>query len=172
MTYGLALIDKAKEMCGGSDYKLARAWGISQTMISLIRKGEKKLPVRRVPKLAELAGVDPREAMLRVAEEQAPEGSEARDLLGKALATGAVAMLLFSVGLVLLQPSKSYASEITGSHKTSVCTHRGIRTDLSDHRHGDCLKARKTRDSTVLPSHAPATRPRPQPRSGHARQDR
>lgn len=112
MEYGLALIDKAAEMCGGSAYKLAKAWGVSQTMISLIRKGERKLPLRRVPKLAELAGVDPREAMLRVAEEQAEEGSPERDLLGNVRAFGVAAMLLFFVVPVLLLPSQSYAKGV------------------------------------------------------------
>ena len=117
MEYGLALIDRAAEKCGGSAYKLAKAWGVSQTMITLIRKGERKLPLRRVPKLAELAGVEPREAMLRVAEEQSAEGSEERDLLGKALAATVAAMLLFFVSLAPLLPSQSYAAVMTQSHK-------------------------------------------------------
>ena len=123
MEYGLALIDKAAEMCGGSYYKLSKEWGVSQTMISLIRKGERKLPLRQVPKLAMLARVDAKEAMLRVAEEQAPEGSEQRDLMGKALAHGAAAMLLFSIGLGLLQPSPSYANGLT---KSEPAIHRGM----------------------------------------------
>lgn len=112
MEYAKALIDKAADKCGGSYYKLAREWGVSDTMMSLIRKGERKLPIRRVPKLAEIAGVNGQEAMLKVAEEQAPEGSEERDLMGKVLAHGVAAMLLFFIGLGLLQPLTTYAKEM------------------------------------------------------------
>lgn len=110
MEYELALIDKAAEMCGGSYYKLSKAWGVPQSRISEYRHGKARVPLNRVPKLAVLAGVDPQEAYLRVSIEQMPEGSEERDLLGNVQATIVVALLLLCVIPGLLLPSQSYAN--------------------------------------------------------------
>lgn len=112
MKYAIALIDKAAEMCGGSYYQLSKAWGVPQSRISEYRHGKREVPLDKVPKLAELAGVEPREAYLQVSIEQMPEGSEARDLLGKVRAAGVAAMLLFFVVPVLLLPSQSYAKGV------------------------------------------------------------
>lgn len=120
MEYGIALIDKAARMCGGSYYKLSKEWGVAESTISVIRSGKRALPLKRVPKLALIAGVDPKEAYLRVSIEQMPEGSEERDLLGKVGAAIAGVMLLFFIVPVLLLPSPSYASEITQTNKLSL----------------------------------------------------
>lgn len=112
MKYELILIDKAAEMCGGSYYRLSKAWGVPQSRISEYRHGRACVPLKKVPKLAELAGIDPREAYVQVSIEQMPEGSEERDLLGKVRAAGVAAMLLFFVVLGPLLPSQSYAKSV------------------------------------------------------------
>lgn len=124
MKYGLALIDKAAEMCGGSYYKLSSEWGLAESTISQIRKGKRVIPLNRVPKLAVLAGVDPQEAYLRVSIEQMPEGSEERDLLGNVRATIAVASLLLCVSLAPLLPSKSYANAPNNVAKLHIVEYR------------------------------------------------
>lgn len=93
MTYGQTLIDKAGEKCG-SFYKLHKVTGFSQTTISQIRHEKLKLPLEWVPVLAEIAGVDPVQALARTMENQLPEGSAAKAILGKYLALGDGAMLL------------------------------------------------------------------------------
>jgi len=111
MEYGIALIDKAAYLCGGSYYKLHKEWGVAESTISQIRQGKRRIPLAKVPKLAVIAGVDPKEAYLKVSIEQMPEGSEERDLLGKAGAAIAGVMLLFFIVPALLLPSPSYAAE-------------------------------------------------------------
>lgn len=110
MEYAKALIDRAAKMCGGSYYKLSKAWGVPESRISEYRHGKARVPLKKVPKLAYLADVDPQEAYLQVAIEQMPEGSEERDLLGKHQGAIAAVMLLFFVVLGLLPQSTAYAS--------------------------------------------------------------
>jgi len=112
MEYGIALIDKAAELCGGSYYKLAKAWGVPQSRISEYRHGKRPVPLAKVHKQAVLAGVDPQEAYLRVSIEQMPEGSEERDLLGNVLATFVTVMWLSFASLVLWLPSPAYAAKV------------------------------------------------------------
>lgn len=110
MEYAIALIDRAAKLCGGSYYKLSKEWGVPESRISEYRHGKARVPLKRVPKLAYLAQVDPQEAYLQVAIEQMPEGSEERDLLGKPLAAIVAGMLLFFVVLGPLLPSNAYAA--------------------------------------------------------------
>jgi len=113
MQYGIALIDKAGEKCG-SFYKLHQDTGFPQSHISSIRSGKRALPMEWVPVLAEIAGVDAREALACVMAERLPEGSRARAILGGARAAFVAATLLFFVSLGLVQPLTSYAGESTG----------------------------------------------------------
>lgn len=110
MQYGIALIDKAGDMCG-SFYKLSKETGFPQPHISLIRSGKRGLPLEWVPVLAEIAGVDAREALACVMAERLPEGSRARAILEGARAAFVAATLLFFVSLGLLQPLTGYAKE-------------------------------------------------------------
>lgn len=122
MEYGISLIDKAAKMCG-SAYKLAKETGFSEANISRVRAGKRELPVEWVPVLAEIAGVNARDALAEVVAERMPEGSRARAILGGVRAVGVAAMLLFFVVLGLLQPLTTYAAEgSAGSHPI----HRGI----------------------------------------------
>lgn len=94
MNYGLTLIDKCGEICG-SFYKLAKRTGFAEQTISNIRTGKRDIPMEWVPVLADIAGVDPREALALVLAERLPEGSPARAILEKPEA-GGVEMLPFS----------------------------------------------------------------------------
>lgn len=108
MEYGKALIDKAGETCG-TFYRLHKETGFPQSTISEIRAGKRLLPLEWVPVLAEIARVDPRDALARVLAERLPEGSRARAILGGAIAAGVAAVLLLCVILGLLLPLNSYA---------------------------------------------------------------
>ena len=110
MEYSLSLIDKAGEICG-SFYKLSKALSVSESNIASVRAKRRALPLEWVPELAEIVGVDAREALACVMAERLPEGSRARAILGGAQAAFVAAMLLFFVSLGLLQPLTGYAAE-------------------------------------------------------------
>lgn len=109
MEYAQTLIDAAINSCG-SGYKLCKLIRMDQGNLSKVRAGERGLTFAQMVNIAIVAGVDPQEAWYRVSMEQVPEAVQ-RDLWGKARATIGVAMLLFFVGLGLLQPSQSYAKK-------------------------------------------------------------
>lgn len=92
------LIDKASERCGG-DAALSRRMGISKTLISLMRKGERTITPQVAAELADIAGDDARQAVIDAVIEGSrgtrKEGAM-RDILGKALAAGVVGMSVFS----------------------------------------------------------------------------
>lgn len=110
MEYGKTLIDSAGKKCG-SFYKLSKETGFPQSHISDVRSGKRALPLEWVPVLAELAGVDARDALARVMAERLPEGSRARAILGGVLAAGVAALLLLCVVLGPLMPSTGYAAQ-------------------------------------------------------------
>lgn len=110
MEYGKSLIDKACEICG-SAYRLSQITGFGEGNISKARRGLRDVPLEWVPVLAEIAGVNARDAVAEVLAERLPEGSRARAILGGVQAAGVAAMLLFSIVLGLLLPSTSYAKE-------------------------------------------------------------
>jgi len=97
MQYGIFLIDKAAEKCG-SFYALAKRMDVSEGNISAIRKGRRKLPLAWVYELATIAEVDPAWALKGATEELARSEAK-RSRLGKAVAGGAVVMLLGSYGI-------------------------------------------------------------------------
>lgn len=117
MEYTETLIDRAKELCGGSIYRLCKETGIDQGNMSKIRKGERKLTLKQTIRLCEIAGVEPKEAWYYVSLESLPEGSEERDLMGKAWGAIAPVMLLIFVSLALGWPSSSYAISTNGAAK-------------------------------------------------------
>lgn len=108
MQYGQTLIDKAAKVCG-SYYRLSKETGFDQAAMSHIKSGKRALPLEWVPVLAEVAGVNARDALAFCMAERLPEGSRARAILGEVRAAGVAAMLLFFVVLGLLQPLTSYA---------------------------------------------------------------
>jgi len=113
MEYGIALIDKAGKVCG-SFYRLSKETGFPEGNISKIRKGERELPLEWVPVLAEIAGVDAREALAMAMAERLPEGSRARAILGGVRAAGVAALLLLCCVLELVKPSIGYARTSAG----------------------------------------------------------
>jgi hypothetical protein len=68
MEYGKWLIDKAAKLCG-SRYALAKELEVDEGNLS--RYAKKGPPIEWIPRLAEIAGVEPGQAVLRVLAERA-----------------------------------------------------------------------------------------------------
>lgn len=98
MQQAQTLIDKASDVCGG-DAALARRMGISRSLVSLMRSGDRKITPETAAELADIAGDDAREAAIAAILEGA-KGTRRegvlRDILGKALAAGVAGMLVIS----------------------------------------------------------------------------
>lgn len=89
------LIDKASEKCG-SDTALAKRMGVDQPSISQMRAGKRTVTPETAAELADIAGEDPREAMVLavlVRSKGTRREGVLREILGKALAAGGVGML-------------------------------------------------------------------------------
>lgn len=98
MTLGQTLIDKASKVCG-SDAELARRMGIYPADISNLRSGKRPLSPELAAELADIAGEDARQAAIDAIIERnanTRKGGALKEILGKALAGGAAAMLVFS----------------------------------------------------------------------------
>lgn len=98
MEYGKALIDKAAKVCG-SDQALADHLGTSRPNISLMRAGKRAVSPVMAAELADIAGENVTEAVsvaLLESVKGTPKESRLREILGKGLAAGAVAMLATS----------------------------------------------------------------------------
>lgn len=98
MEYTLTLIDKAAEMCGGQN-ALAKKLGFSSGTLSDMKHGRKAVSPATAAELADIAGIDVDYAIkLAVLESVKGTRREAklREILGKGLAAGAVAMLATS----------------------------------------------------------------------------
>lgn len=95
MQYGVMLLDKASKICG-SDEKLAKRLGTSRPNISLMRAGKRAISPVTAAELADIANEDVTYAVNMAMLESVrgtPKENRIRDILGKALAAGAVAML-------------------------------------------------------------------------------
>lgn len=92
------LIDKADKMCGGTS-KLAEVLGTAPQNVSLMKAGKRPISPATAAELADLVGEDVNEA-IKLAVFESVKGtrreSKMREILGKGLAGGAVAMLAFS----------------------------------------------------------------------------
>lgn len=98
MEYGKTLIDKAAKVCG-SDQALAERLGTSRPNISLMRAGKRAISPVMAAELADIAGFDVNEAVsiaLLESVKGTPKEGRLRNILGKGLAAGAVAMLATS----------------------------------------------------------------------------
>lgn len=122
MTYSISLIDIAGEKCG-SFYALSKRIDLAQSTITEIRKGKRPLPVDVVPELAELAGVHVDEAIHQVLMERAAGTKREgvlREILGKALVTGAAATLLSSYSANANSEPASTPKSETGLTKSAL----------------------------------------------------
>ncbi len=96
MQYGISLLDKAAEICG-SYYKLSKRLNVPESNLSAVRHGKRRLPLDWAYELAEITGDDKDEVFKLVTMERT-KNPEKRSRLGKVVAAGVVAMLLFSHG--------------------------------------------------------------------------
>lgn len=92
------LIDKAAAVCG-SQAELARRMGVERSEITNLKSGRRPLSPELAAELADIAGEDARQAVIDAVIERSQntrKGAVLRDILGKGLHAGAVAVLLFS----------------------------------------------------------------------------
>lgn len=98
MEYVRALIDKASKVCG-SDQELADRIGTARPNISLMRAGKRAISPATAAELADIAGVDI-DLAVKMAVLESVKGTrreaKLREILGKGLTAGAVAMLATS----------------------------------------------------------------------------
>lgn len=97
MKLGQTLIDKASKNCG-SDAALARKMGIYPADVSNLRAGKRALSPELAAEIAEIAGEDARQAVIDAVIERnlgTKKGSVLKEILGKVLAAGGVAVLAF-----------------------------------------------------------------------------
>lgn len=115
MKLGQTLIDKASKVCG-SDAELARRIGVYPPDISNLRAGKRELSPEMAALIADVAGLDPQQAVIDAVIERNKTGQKAeqiRQILGKATAAGAAAMLLFFYGAPLFSAMGIEAPELT-----------------------------------------------------------
>lgn len=115
MKYAQLLIDKASKMCG-SDKALAERMGIYPADVSHLRAGKRPLSPELAAELADIAGEDAREAAIHAIIERNAAGRKGhllREILGKAVAAGVAAMLVFSYSGDSMSATKPIANDST-----------------------------------------------------------
>ena len=113
MKLGQTLIDKASKNCG-SDAALARKMGIYPADVSNLRAGKRPLSPELAAEIADIAGEDARQAVIDAVIERnlnTKKGGVLREILGKALAVGAVGMLGISYSGDSISATKMIASK-------------------------------------------------------------
>jgi transcriptional regulator with XRE-family HTH domain len=129
MTYSIALIDKAGEKCG-SFYALSKRIDLAQSTISEIRAGKRRLPADVVPLIAEVLGMDVDEAIHGVLMEHA-KGTKReavlREILGKGIAAGVAAMLVFSYSDGLISRMEKATKTVTTVNFPTIVSTLGLR---------------------------------------------
>lgn len=93
------LIDDSLKMCNGNQSELARKLGVSTSLMNAIIKGQRSLTWPHAALMAEMTGSNIEEAIRAALIAETPmlkNGAKLREILGKGLAGGAVAMLAFS----------------------------------------------------------------------------
>lgn len=101
-------------MCS-SDAELARRLGISPTLLSLMRSHDRAITTDTALKLGEMLNMEARDALELAAIHNDVHG-KFRDYLGKALAAGVAAVLVFSYADLPISAMESAASELTILH--------------------------------------------------------
>lgn len=115
---GQILIDKAAKVCG-SDAALARRLGTKPPAISELRAGKREMSPETAALLADIARVDAREAVIQAViarNKTGPKAEQIREILGKGLAVGAAALLVFSYDAPLTVTSDFVAVQLTPMH--------------------------------------------------------
>lgn len=112
------LIDNAVKICG-SQAELARRVGVHAPDISKLRAGKRTLTPELAALIADEAHMDARQAYIDAGIERDlanPNGGRLANVLGKALAAGVAAVLLFSYADLPISAMESAASELTILH--------------------------------------------------------
>lgn len=115
------LIDNAAKMCG-SEAELARRIGTSPAALSHLKHGNREMSPETAALLADIAHMDAREAVIQAVIERnktGPKAEQIREILGKALAAGVAAVLVFSYADLQIFAMESAASELTILHIVS-----------------------------------------------------
>lgn len=115
---GKTLIDKAAKMCG-SQAALARKLGTSPQALSQMKHGEREISPETAALLADIAKEDPQQAVIAAVIERnrtGPKAEQIREILGKALAAGGAAMLLFYFTEPSISAMGIVAAELTMMH--------------------------------------------------------
>jgi plasmid maintenance system antidote protein VapI len=95
MQSAFSLIDKALEVCGGSQSELARRIGVTRQLISALQKRKQPVTTEIAGLLAEVIGEDVAAAVLVAALDQmsdTPRGQHGREAVQRAFLAGAVAI--------------------------------------------------------------------------------
>lgn len=132
MATPLETLLNAAQAATGSDYKTAKALGITPQRLSDWRHGRQTPQPEDHALLAQIAGLDPMEAMARAVlfkHADTPKGERLLSALGKGLqVTGGAAILLISLSAGFLAPSEARAavrtSITTMYRKVKSLTHR------------------------------------------------
>jgi DNA-binding Xre family transcriptional regulator len=101
-------------MCS-SDAELARRLGVSPTLLSLMRSHDRAITTDTALKLGEMLKMEARDALELAAIHNDVHG-KFRDYLGKALAAGVAAVLVFSYADLPISAMESAANELTILH--------------------------------------------------------
>ena len=109
------LIDAAVKVCL-SKAEVARRIGVHAPELNHLYSGHRVLSPEVAAKLADVAGMDARQAALDAIIERdlrSPTGGRVAEILGKALAAGAVVMWLFCFAVPSISAIESEAVQLT-----------------------------------------------------------
>lgn len=100
MKFVASLIDNAVKMCDPpTRYELAKRINVDEKNLAAVYHGRRPMPLRWIARIAQVAGTDEGQAVLRVLAER--DGG--KSLGGMAAAIGGVGMLLFSYSSSVFQ---------------------------------------------------------------------
>lgn len=112
------LIDSALKMCK-TEAELARRIGVYPQDISHLKHGKRVLSPELAALIADVAGMDPRQAALDAVIERdlrRPDGGRIAEILGKVAAAGATALWAFYCAAPLIGATGSEAVQLTLMH--------------------------------------------------------
>lgn len=118
MNQGKTLIDAALKICL-TDTELARRIGTSKAALSEMKHGKREISPETAALLADVAKLDPHQAIIDAVIERNKTGEKAaklREILGKALVAGVAIQLVFSYGEPLNAAMEAIAADLTILH--------------------------------------------------------